>query len=122
MPSAKHANRAKRVDVGLNIKFQKKSLQRDGYSRRNGESDWEYSQDAVKLVRDYKEAWPQIFDAVGRLRGSDRLQLSDIFGDDVCPPDFHQVDAFAAWLPGIFFTDSSRRFHKYLLSRLMRLA
>ena len=41
MPSAKHANGAKRVDVGLNIKFQKKSLQRNGYSRRNGESDWE---------------------------------------------------------------------------------
>jgi hypothetical protein len=73
-----------RLDLGLNIKFQKKGLQKAGYARRIGDGDWELSEDAVRLIALYRETWPQVFRALESAgRGSsDRLKVDEIFPGD----------------------------------------
>jgi len=40
-------------NIGLNLKFEAKSLKVLDYSRKDGRS-WEYSQQAIDLIREYK--------------------------------------------------------------------
>jgi 5'-3' exoribonuclease 1 len=83
-----------KINVGLSIKFEAKALKVVGYSRKvatitpesNGfghghgagprgksGSYWEFSERAVRLIREYREAFPELFDALesvgdGKLR------------------------------------------------------
>jgi len=43
-------------NVGLNLKFEAKSLKVLEYSRKNGRS-WEFSEKAVQLIREYRVSW-----------------------------------------------------------------
>ncbi|KAG8953065.1 hypothetical protein FRC04_003012 [Tulasnella sp. 424] len=64
-------------NVGLRLKFEGKSQKVLGYSRKVGRQ-WEYSDQAIELIRDYKIAFPDLF---GKLddRGDDMLYASSIF-------------------------------------------
>lgn len=44
---------AQKVNLGLSIKFEAKSMKVIDYSRKEGRS-WEYSQKALDLIMDYK--------------------------------------------------------------------
>lgn len=90
-----------RLDIGLNIKFQKKGLQKAGYARRIGEGDWELSEEAVRLIALYRDTWPQVFKAIESAgRSGDRLKVEQVFpGDAQARGKANQVRAFLRALP-----------------------
>lgn len=47
-------------NIGLNIKFEAKSLKVIDYSRKEGRH-WEFSEKAIKLIKEYQEAFPDVF-------------------------------------------------------------
>ncbi|KAJ3799720.1 exonuclease II [Lentinula aff. detonsa] len=66
-----------KLNIGLNIKFEAKSLKVIDYSRKEGRH-WEFSQKAIKLIKEYQEAFPDVFRCVdinvdGMLRAVDVL-------------------------------------------------
>lgn len=66
------------------LPVQKRNMQKSGYARRTGESDWELSREAVRLIGLYRDTWPSVFEALANVRGSDRLKVDDLFPNDVC--------------------------------------
>ncbi|KAJ4480064.1 exonuclease II [Lentinula aciculospora] len=64
-------------NIGLNIKFEAKSLKVIDYSRKEGRH-WEFSEKSIKLIKEYQEAFPDVFRCVdinvdGMLRAADVL-------------------------------------------------
>ncbi|CED84832.1 exonuclease ii [Phaffia rhodozyma] len=49
-----------KANLGLNLKFEGKSMKVLGYSRKSA-NGWEYSDQAIKLIQEYMEAFPQVF-------------------------------------------------------------
>ncbi|KDQ53175.1 hypothetical protein JAAARDRAFT_137669 [Jaapia argillacea MUCL 33604] len=49
-----------KVNLGLSLKFEAKSMKVIDYSRKNGRY-WEFSEKAVELIRDYKLKYPEVF-------------------------------------------------------------
>lgn len=60
------------IDVGLNLKFQKQNLMLIGYSRRQrshsleDQGGWEYSSEAIDLIRQYMNTFPSLFEMLDR--------------------------------------------------------
>lgn len=52
-----------KLNVGLNLKFEAKSQKVLGYTRK-GDSGWQFSSKAVKLIEDYKNSFPEIINAL----------------------------------------------------------
>ena len=46
-------------DLGLNLKFEARSLKVIDYSKKNGRY-WEFSDKAVDLIRDYAKKYPEV--------------------------------------------------------------
>lgn len=62
-----------KVNVGLSLKFQGKGLKVLNYTRME-DRGWEYSAQAVELLREYKAAFPQLFSKLDN-RGDGKLIL-----------------------------------------------
>jgi hypothetical protein len=59
------------MDVGLNIKFEKKGFSMVGYARKDRETNqWEFSSDALQLLSEYKKLFPLIFANLGKCSDS----------------------------------------------------
>jgi hypothetical protein len=43
-----------RIELGLGLKVEALALRVIGYSRKNEHEDWEFSQNAVDLIKEYK--------------------------------------------------------------------
>ncbi|GAA6063728.1 hypothetical protein JCM10212_001629 [Sporobolomyces blumeae] len=70
-----------RVNIGLNLKFEAKSLKVLGYSRK-GDSGWEYSQKAIDLISEYRDKFPEVAAALQSRRG-DLTHAEDFFDRSV---------------------------------------
>ncbi|KAM0788250.1 hypothetical protein ACM66B_001401 [Microbotryomycetes sp. NB124-2] len=66
-----------KINIGLNLKFEAKSQKVLGYSRK-GESGWEFSDEAITLIQDYKAKFPEIVQALDNRRG-DLTKATDFF-------------------------------------------
>ncbi|EMR10262.1 hypothetical protein PNEG_01528 [Pneumocystis murina B123] len=53
----------KKVDLGLNLKYEAKKIKVLGYSRKT-EKGWEYTQNAINLAREYKERFPDFIHSI----------------------------------------------------------
>ncbi|KAH8112662.1 exonuclease II [Phellopilus nigrolimitatus] len=82
-------------NLGLSLKFEAKSLKVIGYSRKNGRF-WEFSEKAVQLIREYKQAFPEVFLRLGG-NGDQMARSSDVF--PVEKPDL-KVREVKSWLSG----------------------
>ncbi|KAG9109509.1 hypothetical protein FRC07_008294, partial [Ceratobasidium sp. 392] len=71
---------SQKSNLGLSLKFEAKSMKVLGYSRKSDQG-WEFSEKAVKLIREYKAAFPSIF-AVLDSRRDDITRASDLFPND----------------------------------------
>ncbi|KAG9097503.1 hypothetical protein FRC06_007481 [Ceratobasidium sp. 370] len=69
-----------KTNLGLSLKFEAKSMKVLGYSRKSDQG-WEFSQNAVELIQEYKAAFPSIF-AVLDSRRDDITRASDLFPND----------------------------------------
>eukprot|EP00736_Rhodelphis_marinus_P006971 Rmarinus@m.18120 len=52
------------LDVGLNIKFGTKMLYRPGFSNMYGNMEWQYAEEVVDLLQEYKKRYPSVIDAL----------------------------------------------------------
>ncbi|KAH8101020.1 exonuclease II [Cristinia sonorae] len=64
-------------DLGLNLKFEAKSLKVIDYSKKDGKY-WEFSDKAVDLIRDYAQKYPEVM-AVLKNGGDAMAQSTDVF-------------------------------------------
>jgi 5'-3' exoribonuclease 1 len=72
-----------KVNIGLSIKFEGKSMKVLGYSSKNGHV-WEFSDLAIDLIRDYKERYPEVFRILD-WGGDDMAKASTIFPSEDDP-------------------------------------
>ncbi|KEP50583.1 putative exonuclease Kem1 [Rhizoctonia solani 123E] len=70
-------NGNQKMNLGLSLKFEGKSMKVLGYSRKS-DHGWEFSERAIQLIQDYKAEFPTIFNALGQ-RGEDITRASDLF-------------------------------------------
>lgn len=61
-------NGDQKMNIGLNLKFEAKSLKVLGYSRK-GDGGWEFSQKAIDLIEEYKTKFPEVAGALEQRRG-----------------------------------------------------
>ncbi|KAG8905353.1 hypothetical protein FRB99_000181 [Tulasnella sp. 403] len=64
-------------NLGLNLKFESKSLKVLGYTRKTLKL-WEYSEKAILLIQEYKKRFPELFDRLNS-RNDDMTHASDLF-------------------------------------------
>eukprot|EP00158_Paraphelidium_tribonemae_P009759 Partr_v1_DN28954_c0_g1_i1_m26257 putative 5-3 exoribonuclease 1 len=70
-----------RINVGLGLKFDGKQLKVPGYTRKTMERGWEYSQNAIALLKDYISQFPSLFSAIEK--NKDLYSLEECFpGND----------------------------------------
>ncbi|KAI9509818.1 exonuclease II [Russula earlei] len=72
-----------KVNLGLSIKFEGKSMKVFNYSNKNG-NVWEFSDLAIDLIRDYKGKYPEVFRILDR-GGDDMAKASTIFPSEDDP-------------------------------------
>eukprot|EP01134_Creolimax_fragrantissima_P002793 CFRG2793T1 len=90
--------RGQRLDIGLNMKYQKKNMSILGYSRRAGERTWEYSQQAIDVLQKYKKQFPEVFRALAAQHGSDRLQWSAIYPGMEAKEARKKIESIRDWV------------------------
>lgn len=89
-----------RVNLGLNLKFEAKKLKVLGYSRK-GDTGWEYSQAAVKLLADYAAKFPEFIAGVCKNPTGDQLPPSAFFPHLSEQEAKAKVKEIQAWLKEI---------------------
>jgi 5'-3' exoribonuclease 1 len=95
------ASRGDRVDIGLNLKHNGKMLCVAGYCRptQGDKQGWEYSQDALRVLQEYKRAHHWVFaavDAVDDMR--DGINLEDFMADTPEAGRLAALKGVKAWL------------------------
>ncbi|KAI5969618.1 exo2 [Candida margitis] len=69
----------KKVNIGLELKFQSKRQKVLGYTRQSANGKfWEFSPLAINLIQTYKQKFPSLFSKLSHLRGSDIPNLKDV--------------------------------------------
>ncbi|KJA19823.1 hypothetical protein HYPSUDRAFT_143219 [Hypholoma sublateritium FD-334 SS-4] len=64
-------------NLGLSLKFEAKALKVINYSRKEGRN-WEYSQNTVDLIREYREKFPEVFRVLDK-SGDAMAKASEVF-------------------------------------------
>ncbi|KAI8458093.1 hypothetical protein BY996DRAFT_6430324 [Phakopsora pachyrhizi] len=86
-------NSAKKLNIGLNLKFKAKSQKVLGYTRK-GENMWEYSEAALNLIAKYKSLFPEVIQKLDYSLGHDVTSADDFF-----PVDLNgRISAIRAWV------------------------
>lgn len=61
-----------KLNIGLNLKFEAKSLKVLGYSRK-GDGGWEFSEKAIALIKEYMDKFPEVPSALDKRGGGGKL-------------------------------------------------
>ncbi|KAH8831417.1 exonuclease II [Flagelloscypha sp. PMI_526] len=80
-------------NLGLSIKFDAKSLKVINYSKKD-EKFWEFSDKAIELLKEYKDKYPEVFQALER-SGDSMAKAEDVLGPE--RPD-ERVKEIKSWL------------------------
>ncbi|CAH0728977.1 unnamed protein product, partial [Brenthis ino] len=73
-----------KLNIGLNLKFNKKNQEVSGYTRRCKLTNaWLYSQRCIDLVRAYERQFPDLFDKLAYSSNNDVYFESDLWPQDV---------------------------------------
>ncbi|KAL0087236.1 XRN 5'-3' exonuclease N-terminus-domain-containing protein, partial [Phycomyces blakesleeanus] len=70
-------DKSKNVNVGLNLKFESKQQKVLGFSRKNSNGSWEYSEKAVELIGEYLQRFPDFISLIASQRGHGFLNAED---------------------------------------------
>uniref|UniRef100_A0A2A4JDB6 5'-3' exoribonuclease 1 n=1 Tax=Heliothis virescens TaxID=7102 RepID=A0A2A4JDB6_HELVI len=69
-----------KINIGLNLKFNKKNLEVSGYTRRCKVTNaWLYSERCIELVKSYERQFPDLFDSLASTLNRDVYFESDLF-------------------------------------------
>ncbi|XP_075970890.1 5'-3' exoribonuclease pacman isoform X2 [Anticarsia gemmatalis] len=85
-----------KLNIGLNLKFNKKNQEVSGFTRRCRVSNaWSYSSRCIALVRAYAAKFPELFDNLAHELYRDVFFESDLFPDEMGQ---NKVQEVAGWL------------------------
>ena len=72
---------ASKSNIGLNLKFNKRSEEVCGYTRKVDDGQWQYSRSTVKILREYQERFPEVFDYIATAgnASNDMFHELDVF-------------------------------------------
>lgn len=94
--SKKNPHGEQKVNVGLNLKFNKKNEEVPGYTKRT-EKEWLYSAAVEELIAEYLERFSEVFDHVARNSHDDIFYEDDIWpGED--ENGVEKVQEIQGWL------------------------
>ncbi|KAJ8687572.1 hypothetical protein QAD02_023366 [Eretmocerus hayati] len=86
---------AHKHNLGLNLKFNKKNEEAQGFTRKDQNGTWLYSAKTIDFIRDYMLAFPELFENLEQyLVSSDLFMKDDLFPDQ----GSDGVEAAVAWL------------------------
>lgn len=68
----------KKVNIGLSLKFEGKGIKTLEHTRKNG-TQWEYSDIAINLIKDYMRTFPDLFNALLEYKGNNIPQAKTLF-------------------------------------------
>jgi 5'-3' exoribonuclease 1 len=79
-PKEADSDRANRINIGLNLKFNKKNEEVSGYTKRD-QRGWTYSTKTVQIIEQYLTLFPELFDYLnsGKNVQSDMFHHMDVF-------------------------------------------
>ncbi|XP_051556406.1 5'-3' exoribonuclease 1-like isoform X2 [Myxocyprinus asiaticus] len=104
--SKKNPHGEQKVNVGLNLKFNKKNEEVPGYTKRT-EKEWLYSAAVEELLSEYLERFSEVFDFVARNSHDDFLYEDDIWpGEDENGAE--KIQEIQTWLKTNPVSSSSR--------------
>ncbi|XP_043113971.1 5'-3' exoribonuclease 1 [Puntigrus tetrazona] len=104
--SKKNPHGEQKVNVGLNLKFNKKNEEVPGYTKRT-EKEWLYSAAVEELLAEYLERFSELFDFVARNSHDDVFYEDDIWpGEDENGAE--KVQEIQGWLKNHPVSSSSR--------------
>nr|CAD7460816.1 unnamed protein product [Timema tahoe] len=85
---------ASKVNVGLNLKFNKKNEEIPGYTKKEN-TTWLYSKKAVKLVKDYINQFPELFDYLSQNKNTGNDMFFEIH---IFPNERTKLSEIQTWL------------------------
>ncbi|RXN27877.1 5 -3 exoribonuclease 1 [Labeo rohita] len=104
--SKKNPHGEQKVNVGLNLKFNKKNEEVPGYTKRT-EKEWLYSAAVEELLAEYLERFSELFDFIARNSHDDVFYEDDIWpGEDENGAE--KVQEIQGWLKNHPVSSSSR--------------
>ncbi|XP_002730377.1 5'-3' exoribonuclease 1-like [Saccoglossus kowalevskii] len=71
-----------KVNIGLNLKFNKRNKEVAGFTRKDEDGNWTYSIKTQHIIADYIEKFPDLFDHVSQNAQNDMFYEDDVFGED----------------------------------------
>lgn len=93
------ARKPRKVNVGLNLKFNKHNEEIPGWSRK-AENGWQYSLKTIDVLKRYINEFPDFFDFLSRhTHGSDDFTDVDVFGQEKGPERGIKLQEFIETLP-----------------------
>ncbi|XP_063890311.1 5'-3' exoribonuclease 1 isoform X1 [Helicoverpa armigera] len=96
-----------KINIGLNLKFNKKNLEVSGYTRRCKVTNaWLYSERCIELVKSYEREFPDLFDSLGSGLNRDVYFESDLFPGEVGK---NKAQDIAQWIKAQPHTRALRR-------------
>lgn len=69
---------SKKINIGLSLKFEGKGIKTLGHTRKVG-TQWEYSDIAINLIRDYIHNFPELFNAVVHYKSNNIPKAQALF-------------------------------------------
>lgn len=96
-----------KINVGLNLKFNKKNQEVSGYTRRcKMTNSWLYSERCIQLVKAYSHQYPDLFDTLAQNLNNDIFFESDLWPNEVGQKKGQEV---SGWLKSLPHAAAARR-------------
>ena len=107
-PKEAEAEFASKVNVGLNLKNNKRNEEVCGFTRKNKDSNWEYSTKALDALRLYMSLFPEVFEYLSTSDriNSDYFHQNDVFGTENAE---ERLKALSDWIRDQPFSTASRQ-------------
>jgi hypothetical protein len=98
-----------KVNIGLNLKNNKREEEVCGYTRKRKDNNWLYSRKSIEALRNYMSEFPEVFEylSTNERVSSDYFHASDIFFLAEDPQE--RLKALADWLKEQPFASASRQ-------------
>ena len=107
-PKEAELDHASKVNIGLNLKNNKRGEEVCGFTRKTAENTWLYSPKVMEAVREYMRLFPEVFQYLSGTNGSngDYYHESDIFTED---SDAEKLKELSEWIREQEFYNASRQ-------------
>lgn len=90
----KQADNPSKINIGLNLKFNKKNEEVPGFTKKENNM-WLYSRKAIAVLKEYVEKFPEVFELLSKQTSNDVYDDKDMYPGDNCA---EKVCELSKWL------------------------